>query len=145
MSDRLAASIQADRHARGIHGATWTIEDRGARPLTLNRVMGLHRMQWATHTRVARLRWWALAVQAHIPQLERISVDVTPLHKDGRSPQDPVACAAEFKAALDGLVDARVIPGDHGAHVVCVTFWPPDICGHEGMRLTITNRPGGPT
>lgn len=36
-----------------------------------------------------------------------------------------------------GLVDAGVLPDDGPAHLVRLTFLPPDICGHDGLRLTV--------
>jgi hypothetical protein len=120
---------------------TWVLVDDTGRPMTLNKVATLHRQTWATHTRIARRRWWALALAAKVPHLDAITVDVTPLHANRRSPQDVAACAPEIKAAIDGLVDARVIPDDTAIHLHAVTFRPPDICGIDGVRLTITEEP----
>jgi crossover junction endodeoxyribonuclease RusA len=116
---------------------SWSLTFDGARPLTVNRVADMHRQRWATHTREQRWLWMILARDAHIPALDRVRITVTPLHRDRRSPQDPAACAPEAKAAVDGLVDARVIPDDTGRHVASVTFLPPDICGVDGLRIHI--------
>lgn len=132
MTAPTALDLMALRHPR-----TWTIEDHGARPLTTNRVMGLHRQQWASITRDERRKWWALAKQAKVPALEQASITVTPLHKDRRSPQDVGACAAAAKACIDGLVDAGVLPDDSPAHLVRLTFLPPDVCGLDGIRLLV--------
>lgn len=118
-------------------GRRWTIEDVGCRPLTVNRVMGLHRQQWARHTADVRRRWTFLALAARVDRLDACTVTATPLHRDGRSPQDVAACAPEVKAAVDGLVDAGVIADDTARHLRAVTFTAPDVCGRDGLRLTI--------
>lgn len=118
-------------------GRQWTLEHAGERPLTVNKVSTLHRQQWATRTRDDREAWWALAVEAKIPHLDRVRVVVTPLHRDRRSPQDCGACAPAAKAAIDGLVDAGVLADDNADHLVEVTFRPPNVCGRDGLRLDI--------
>jgi NAD(P)-dependent dehydrogenase (short-subunit alcohol dehydrogenase family) len=116
---------------------SWIIEDHGERPLTINRVINLHRQQWAAITKVERHKWCILARQAKVPVLERARITVTPLHANRRSPQDAGACAAAAKAAIDGLVDARVLPDDSPAHLLALTFLAPDICGTDGLRIAI--------
>lgn len=124
---------------------TWTIRDEGERPLTTNAVMGLHRQAWAKHTRTTRATWWALAVHHKVPRLDAITVDVIPLHKNGRSPQDVAACAPHAKAAVDGLIDARVVPDDDPAHLLAIRFWPPRIDGVDGLELVVTEHEGAAT
>lgn len=116
---------------------SFTIEDHGERPLTINRVINLHRQQWASITKAERHKWMLLTRQAKVPPLEQVSVTVIPLHQDRRSPQDVAACATAAKAAIDGLVDAGVMPDDSPAHLVSVTFLAPDICGRNGLRLVV--------
>lgn len=115
----------------------YTIEDHGERPLTINKVMALHRMKWAAVTKVERQKWMLLARQANVPALAHVAVTVVPLHKDRRSPQDVAACAAAAKAAIDGLVDAGVMPDDSPEHLVSITFLPPEVCGSDGLRLVV--------
>lgn len=54
------------------------------------------------------------------------------------SPQDVGACAPHVKAAVDGLVDAGVIRNDTADIVQRITYHPPIVCGHNGLRLVIT-------
>ena len=121
-----------------IEESTWTLEAYGARPLTTNRLVALHRMSWAAHTRKTRALWMHLA--RNVPQITAASFDVTPLHKDFRSPQDVAACAPEAKAAIDGIVDAGVIPDDSPVFLHSVTFYAPDVCGMDGLRITIKEK-----
>lgn len=116
---------------------SWVLEDTGARPLTINRVINLHRQQWAAITKVERRKWAVLARAGRVPALHQARVTVTPLHANRRSPQDAGACAAAAKAAIDGLVDAQVLPDDSPAHLLALTFLAPDVCGRDGMRLAI--------
>jgi hypothetical protein len=118
-------------------GRAWTIDHPGHRPLTTNRVADLQRFVWARHTKTVRRDWWLLARQHKVPRLGRAVVTVTPLHRDRRSPQDAAACAPEAKAAIDGLVDAQVLPDDNADHLALVVFTPPDVCGVDGLRLHI--------
>lgn len=82
-----------------------------------------------------------LALKAKIPHLERIRIEATPLHRDGRSPQDVAACAPHEKAARDGLVDAGVITDDGPRYVVSCLFQSPDVCGVDGLELTVIEVP----
>ena len=45
------------------------------------------------------------------------------------------------KAAIDGLVDAGVIPDDNDRYVEAITFRPSLILGHAGLRLLVTGSP----
>lgn len=87
------------------------------------------------------MTWLVAARNAKVPRLERAHIEVTPLHANGRSPQDVGACAAHSKAAVDGLVDAGVFPDDNPNHVLSILFLPPRICGIDGMELTIREAP----
>ena len=116
---------------------TVTLEATGRRPLTVNMVARIHRQQWAAHTRATRELWWGLAKQAKAPKLQRARITAIPLHCDGRSPQDCAACAPEVKACVDGLIDAGVLPDDSPAHLLSLTFLPPEVCGTDGIRLLI--------
>lgn len=118
---------------------SWILEDHSGRPVTINKVAGLHRQQWATHTRETRERWFWIAQAANIPGLQVIGVEVTPLHSSARSPQDAGACAPEAKAAVDGLVDAGIILDDSGDFVSWIMFNRPEIGLVDGLRLGVVD------
>lgn len=136
-AERLDQSKAEHRAALGIAARTWDLRSEGDRPLTINKVAKMHRQQWAAHTSEVRGVWWHLAQEAKVPRLQRARITVTPLHADLRSPQDVAACAPEAKAAIDGLVDAGVLPDDTPDHLLSITFAPPHICGVNGMHLRI--------
>lgn len=116
---------------------TWELRCVGARPLTINVVARIHRHQWAQQTRESRRVWWALAKQAKVPALAKARIEIVPLHKNLKAPQDPAACAPAAKAAIDGLVDAGVLPDDTGEYVASIEFFPPAVEGVDGMLVRI--------
>jgi hypothetical protein len=118
-------------------GRSWTLEVHGARPLTVNRAIDLHRMAWAKATKATRTAWCQQAHDNGVPRLDRAVITVTPLHRNAASPQDVGACAPEAKGAVDGLVDAKVLPDDNPAHLVLLVYTPPEVVGANGLRLLI--------
>ena len=120
------------------------VDDRG-RPYTINQLAKDGRWTWRSHTKDTREHFGWLGVQAKVraARLDRVTIDVVPLHANGRSPQDIAACAPHAKAAIDGLVDAGLIPDDNPRHLRLVTFHPPRICGIDGLELVI-HRDEGP-
>jgi crossover junction endodeoxyribonuclease RusA len=119
---------------------TWTLED-AERPWTANAERRWHHHERARVVREARERWAWLALAERIPPLKRISVVATPLRPNNRSMPDVAACYPAVKAAIDGLVDAGVIPDDNPHHVTCVTFRAPVVADRDGLRLVIVEEP----
>lgn len=117
---------------------TYTLRSEGRRPLTVNEVAKMHRFAWAARTAEDRSIWWAIANDAKVPRLECVEITVTPLHKNRSAPQDVAACAPEAKAAIDGLRDAGVLADDTADIVRRIIFHPPQVCGVNGLELTIT-------
>lgn len=94
------------------------------RPVSLNASYGHSRHERTEHVIEWRDTFTLLAKEARIPKLDRIAVTVvTKLH--GRM-QDIGNNYVSAKAAIDGLVRARVIPDDTGDHLVSLTFLPPE-------------------
>lgn len=118
-------------------GRSWTVEVHGARPLTVNRAIDLHRMAWAKATKATREAWCNEACAIGVPHLDRAVITITPLHRNAASPQDVGACAPEAKGAVDGLVDAKVLPDDDPSHLVLLVYTPPEVVGANGLRLLI--------
>jgi crossover junction endodeoxyribonuclease RusA len=115
----------------------WSVKATGSRPLTVNKVATMHRHAWAQHTKATRAEWYWLGKRAEVGPCTSVELTVTPLHADRRSPQDVAACAPEAKAAIDGLVDAGLIPDDSPQHLLSVTFLPPLVCGEDGLAIDI--------
>lgn len=112
----------------------------GARPLTINEARRLSPHAWARTVREVRAEWGWLAKVAKVRPLSRARFVARPLHRDGRSPQDALACAAYVKAAIDGIVDAGVLPDDGPLYVPAVTCLAPrQNAGTDGLELLIVD------
>lgn len=118
---------------------SWRARSTGLRPLTVNALVNLHRMEWARLTAASREEWGWLWRKAGIggKDLERVAIDVYPLHRDRRSPQDVAACAPAAKAAIDALVDVKAIRDDGPLTLREVCFQPPQIIGVDGMEIVV--------
>jgi hypothetical protein len=104
-----------------------------ARPFSLNERDG----RWAERERIAEWRkaWWVLALaELRGVKLERVRVDAQPFGVR----QDPGNCYLAVKAAIDGIVDARVLPGDTGEFIEAITLWAPVTGLKPALRLTLT-------
>ena len=113
------------------------IEDP-VRPWTTNSERTWHHHKRAQVVKDARERWYYLAVNAKVPRLKRIRIDAVPLAKDRRWRTDVGACYPAVKAAIDGLVDAHVIPDDNPDHLDAITFHAPQVVGRNGLRLVVS-------
>ena len=85
----------------------------------------------------ARARFYYYAVQAGIPPLTQVVIIAQPLLKSRRSLPDVAACYPTVKAAIDGIVDAKVIADDTDRYLKALLFLPAEIGKVEGLRLTI--------
>jgi hypothetical protein len=98
--------------------ATWTIELPAGLPmLSLN-----DRLSWQARYRrseVLKAAAWAVAKQAKIPPLGRVSIlaEYQPPNRHERDADNPVA---SVKALIDGCVKAGVLPGDECPRYVTV-------------------------
>lgn len=73
-----------------------------------------------------------------------VAVRIEHLRVNGAGMPDVGAPILAVKAAIDGLVDARVLPDDGPKYVQRLTFEAPQIVGYHGLRLTLTTiTPGG--
>lgn len=110
------------------------------RPILVNGMNKLTPM--ARHTQ--RKLWRKAGKNAqkvyHVPPMTQATFDVQARYPDRRSLPDPDGCQPAFKAILDGLVDAKVLPNDTGAHVMWIRYWPPLIsAGPPALLVTITD------
>lgn len=94
------------------------------RPWTTNAERAGNRWERATLTKEWREAFAWLAKIEQIPEMRWIVVSVEPHQKGGRL-QDVGACNPAVKAAIDGLVDAKVLPDDSPEFVRALTFLPP--------------------
>jgi hypothetical protein len=102
----------------------WTITF-DARPWTSNQDVKLHHYERARRIKEWREAFRVLALVAKVPPLERVGITAQPYYKrtQGKHP-DPSSCAPATKAAIDGLVDASVVPDDGPRYVAWVKYLP---------------------
>lgn len=113
-----------------------------SRPFTTNQIYG----SFSNHKRAAIVKEWReafclLAKEAKIPPLSRIQVYAWPVLRDRRV-QDVGSCSPAVKSAIDGLVDAGVVPDDDPRYVTLIAFGPPaQEQGYDALRITIVEDP----
>jgi crossover junction endodeoxyribonuclease RusA len=107
-----------------------------AKPLTTNAERAGNRWGRAEHVKEWRETFAWLARKHKVPPMRWINIIAQPSQKRGRL-QDTAACNPSVKAAIDGLVDAGVIPDDSGTYVREITFLP---CQRGDDALTLIIR-----
>lgn len=107
------------------------------RPWTINKDRNWHPHQRAKVIKEWREAFTILAYEAKVPKLSYITVDIQPVLADNRL-QDTGACVTAAKAAIDGIVDAGVIPDDNPNHLGWLKFYPPVVeKGVNGLLVKI--------
>lgn len=101
----------------GVYELTYPV-----RPVSLNASYGHHRYERTQHVIEWREAFWLLAKEAKVPPLDAVEIVV----QAGMSGvlQDIGNCYVSVKAAVDGLVLAKVIPDDTDEHLRRLTFLP---------------------
>ncbi len=116
--------------------ARWTLYDH-ERPWTMNNERTWHWSKRASRTKETRERFAWLCLAEKVPSLEYVSFDIVPLAKHRGSLADPAAHYPTVKAAIDGIVDAGVIPDDSGKYIQKITFWSPLVSKRDGLQIII--------
>lgn len=114
----------------------WEVVDQ-VRPWSMNAERTWHYHKRAKIIKETRERFGLLWRHRKVPALNKIAVEAQPLAKDRRWRPDLAACYPSVKTAIDALIDVQVIPDDNPDHVVKLTFYPVDVCGVDGLRVTI--------
>ncbi|MGH9089991.1 MAG: hypothetical protein ACRDZR_01205 [Acidimicrobiales bacterium] len=112
-----------------------------ARMLTTNAERRLHWSQRAEIVRLWRVAAWAGAVAARpgLAALSAAEIDAYPVQRGGVL-ADPGAHAPIVKAAVDGLVDAKVLPDDSPTFLRALRIHPP-VRGAAALVLVVTEAP----
>lgn len=136
VSDTPGAGEAADAKAR-----TWVIE----MPAGMELLNSNHRGHWRRLSRLTKdLRetaGWAARV-ARVPPLQRAHILAVYLPPDRRR-RDPSNLYPSFKACIDGLVDARVLPDDDAKHLDGPDMRLGPVAPLGRLVLTITELPAG--
>jgi hypothetical protein len=112
-----------------------------SRPWTMNaeRRGDQHWSQTRLRTAEWRKAFWALGIQQR-KRFDRASIIVEVAMRHPVA--DTGACFPAVKAAIDGLVDAGVLPGDTGEYVPSITFLAPTRIGKDQVEhLTLIVEP----
>lgn len=78
-----------------------------------------------------------MALELKPPPLNWCSIMVMPWQKTKRSMADTGACHPAAKAAIDGIVDAGILPDDSPQYVREIIFRAPQI-GRDALVLIVT-------
>lgn len=112
--------------------ATFTVEGKVQ---SLNAERKAHWSKRAEQARLWREQFWAEGLKQRV-RFERVEITVEICQK---RLMDAGNAYPTIKAAIDGLVDARVIPDDTPAHVAQITLLAPvRAVKGEPERLTLT-------
>ena len=91
-------------------------------------VNGSHTMHWSERAKIVKqwrgdFGWLGLSSKVRVTEPVGIEIYVVQRHSGGLADQAGHALLA--KAAIDGLVDGKVLRADDGAHVSWSRFWAP--------------------
>jgi len=99
------------------------------------------RLHWAERNRrfqALKKATWALALAGHVPRLDRAELVVEYQPPDARRRDADNVPAASGKPCIDGLVAARVLPGDDSRHVAQVAYRIGEPCPKGRLVLHLT-------
>ena len=111
------------------------------RPWTLNVERQGNRWKRAALVKQWRGAFAELAIEAGIPAMQAIDVTAQPFLRNRAHMPDTGACIGAVKAAIDGLVDAGVIPDDGPDIVTELTFLAPQVTGVDALWLEVAGWP----
>lgn len=110
------------------------------RPWTTNKDRNLHPMARAKIIKEWRGAFKDLALAACIPELEVMYIEAEPWVPT-RNFQDTAACNPAVKAAIDGIVDAGVVPDDAQRWLKWILFRPcKHTPGQAGLSIRVVGK-----
>lgn len=115
---------------------------RDVRPKTFNELAHAHWAVVAREVKDWRDAFCWLTRKAKLPHLTRVEVHVVAHVREASKVPDVMAQAFAAKAALDGIVDAKVLSGDTPAHVVRISFETPVVGVKDGLELRLVDLAG---
>lgn len=111
------------------------------RPWTTNADRNMNPFKRAGTIKEWRGAFCDLALEQAIPLQDKIAIIVTPILPDRRI-QDTAACNPAAKAAIDGLIDAGVIPDDTKEYLEFILFKPCEVVkGKTALILEVLQNP----
>jgi hypothetical protein len=107
------------------------------RPWTLNAERTWHHHKRAKFVKEWRDAFCELAQTIQIPKLETFSVVATPYLEGRGRIQDVAGCIPAVKAAIDGLVDAGIVPDDGPKYLLSMSFRAPVVKQGNALELVV--------
>lgn len=112
----------------------WELNYKG-RPWSINEERKLHYMERARRVKEWRETFYWLAKEAKIPPCTAITIEAFPIQQRGKL-GDVLNNYPAAKAAIDGIVDAGVVPDDSPEYVRAITLHAPTR-GENALRVVI--------
>lgn len=109
------------------------------RPWTTNAERAGNRWKRAENTKRWRKAFTRLALTSSMPRLAHATFIAYP-YQHGGILQDVAACNPAVKAAIDGIVDAGIIPDDTPNYCRNIIFMPPQR-GKNALVLHVVGQP----
>jgi len=109
-----------------------------ARPWTTNAERRLNRWKRAELVKEWRTAFHLLARAQRIPTQTQPIIITATVEQKGGVLQDVAACNPAVKAAIDGLVDAKIIPDDNSQWLPAIHFTSPQRSTRNALTLTIS-------
>lgn len=111
--------------------------------LSINRERSMHFHQRAAYVKVVRALAANAARETGIPPLPRARMVAQPLQKRGPL-ADILNHVPTLKAAIDGFVDAGILPDDAPQYLPIVSMRPPILWGFAGIAVVVYLLPSDP-
>lgn len=108
------------------------------RPWTTNAERRGNRYGRAANTKRWREMFAILASTVKLPTITDAIVEVELVLKGPL--QDTAACNPAVKAAIDGMVDAKLLPNDTGEHIKAITFYAPERGKTTAVYITVKGK-----
>lgn len=124
-----------------VHGCSWEEKDGNA-ILTV----WVEKRPWTVNAERKGNRWQRAALTSEWRQLFKlitkspyaITEATVEVFLEQRSPlQDTAACVPAVKAAIDGIVDAKVLPNDTGVHLRRIVFHAPVKAAKDKITIRV--------
>lgn len=93
--------------------------------LTINKANTMHWSQRSGIVKQWREEWGWLALSTKVQLQQPVGIEVRVFGRRSGGSADAAGHALLAKAAIDGLVDGKVIKADDGQHVAWTRFWSP--------------------
>lgn len=107
------------------------------RPWSLNVERQGNRWERAKWVAEWRAEFERLATERELPAMPAVHITAIPHLRNRASMPDTAACIGAVKAAIDGLVDARVLAEDGPSVVRSLLFIAPEVTGIDALELEV--------